>query len=493
MDFYNLLEIPIDASLDEIRRAYFEAAKVYHPDKNPSAADTEKFLKIQTAYETLIDPRKRQVYDEKIPLEIRNNKSIQVNAFYSRNVLPLIKGNQVFYLLLDIFSTKTDAVQMLPPINICLVIDKSTSMQGDLIEKIKYEAINFLKLLRDNDTISIVVFSDFAEVILPPTKVVDANVALTRIQSIKTSGSTEIYQGLSAGVEQLRSILEKEQIKQLILITDGQTYGDEARCIELISEATQDGISFQAIGIGDDWNDQFLDELTRISGGETLFVGSAQEMYQSLTEKIRLSGIQFARNVKLEFETNPLVNLSYAFRLSPDLSSLELGNSIQLGNLLIGKHLRIILEFQISELPPDTTEIRMLFGSIKFDIPSNPIKKTRLYFDFKRPVDFDADKTLPPAVIIDAMSHLTLYRIQEKARIEVKEGNIVNATRHLHHVATHLLAKGDRKLARTVLQEAQNIQENHSYSDIGEKRIKYGTRSLLMLPEPERAQNDYLS
>ncbi len=83
------------------------------------------------------------------------------------------------------------------------------------------------------------------------------------------------------------------------------------------------------------------------------------------------------------------------------------------------------------------------------------------------------------------MSNLTLYRIQEKARKEAKEGNISNATRHLHYVATHLLAQGDRKLAHTVLEEAENLQVQKSFSELGEKRMKYGTRSLMLLPDTE--------
>lgn len=475
----------MDATSDEIRKAYFEAAKMYHPDRNPSPEDSDRFLRIQKAYETLIDPKRRVDYDETIPESAGNKRNIQINAFYSRNVLPLIEGNQVFYLLLDIFPTKTESPELFPPVNICLVIDKSTSMQGELLEKIKYESASFLKLLRDNDTISIVAFSDFAEVILPPTKCSQSDIALSRIQAIQASGATEIFKGLYAGVEQLRSIYHPDQFRQIILITDGHTYGDEDLCRQLIREANQEGISFQAIGIGEDWNDTFLDELAKISGGETQFVNSAQELYQSLTEKIKQTGIQYARNVKIEFETSPFVQLSYAFRLSPDLSSLDTNNKIVLGNLLLGKHLRVIFEFQVSELLPTMTELRMVNGTIKMDIPSQAIRKTRMFFDFKRPISTILDKTLPPAAIIDAMSHLTLYRIQEKAREEVKAGDIRNATRHLHHVATHMLAQGDRKLARTILDEAQNLQENHNYSEIGEKRIKYGTRSLLMLPEPE--------
>ncbi len=72
------------------------------------------------------------------------------------------------------------------------------------------------------------------------------------------------------------------------------------RCIELIRQASSEGISFQAIGIGDGWNDQFLDDLSSVSSGETSFVSSAKEMYDSLVDKIKSSGILFARSIKIE-------------------------------------------------------------------------------------------------------------------------------------------------------------------------------------------------
>lgn len=485
MEFYNLLELPIDATQDEIRKAYFEAAKIFHPDTNSSNVNHDKFLKIQEAYETLIDKNRRTIYDSKIPDFAKNQKQIQINAFYSRSTIPLIDDAQKFYLLLDIFPTNQHNPDLLPPVNVCLVIDKSTSMQGVLLDKIKLEAISLLKLLRDQDTISVVAFSDFAEVIFPPTKVSNIISNVAKIQSIHASGSTEIFQGLSAGVQLLQDISPNDQIKQLILLTDGHTYGDEKRCIDLIRMASEDGISFQAIGIGESWNDEFLDNLSTVSSGETRFVSTAKEMYDSLVEKIKSSGILFARSINIEMELNPLVELSYSFRLSPDLSPLEISKQIQLGNLFIGKHLRILFEFKIGKLDTKIKELNIMSGSIKFDIPSNQIRTTRLFFELNRPASVSIEKDLPPAIIVDAMSNLTLYRIQEKARKEAKEGNISSATRHLHYVATHLLAQGDRKLAHTVLEEAENLQVQKKLSELGEKQMKYGTRSLLLLPDPE--------
>jgi Ca-activated chloride channel family protein len=485
MEYYNLLDLSIDATTDEIRKAYFEAAKIYHPDVNPSSREQEKFIQIQKAYDVLVDPKKRQDYDLNVPKDLLDRKSVQINAYYSRSAIPLISGKQLFYLLLDIFPTKELDSDLLPPVNICLVIDKSTSMQGELLNKIKLETINMVKLLRPKDKISVVAFSDFSEIVIPLTNVSDIGNQISKLQSLQAAGATEIYKGLLEGYQTLNNDDDNNAVKQLILITDGHTYGDEEDCIALIEEATKKGISFQAIGIGTAWNDQFLDELTKISGGETLFVSDAKEMYNSLINKLKNAGILYAVGVKIEFLTDPRINLEYAFRLSPDLSQLNLNTSIQLGNLYIGKHLRVIFEFKINELEESTSELRMTFGTVKFNIPSNKIKKTRLFFDFRKPVVAKISREIPPSIIIDALSKLTLYRIQEKASIEVQAGDIANATKHLHHVATHLLAKGDRNLAHTVLEEAENLQTQKNFSEMGKKKIKYGTRSLLMLPEPE--------
>ena len=90
------------------------------------------------------------------------------------------------------------------------------------------------------------------------------------------------------------------------------------------------------------------------------------------------------------------------------------------------------------------------------------------------------DSEIPPANVVEAMSQITMYRLQEKARKEVAEGKIESATRHLQYLATNLLSQGDRTLAHEVLVEAENIRQSHSFSKDGDKRIKYATRALFL-------------
>jgi len=66
-DFYGDLDLQPTATLKEIKNAYREIAKVFHPDKNPdNKVAAEKFRKATEAYEVLSDARERDYYDSTI-------------------------------------------------------------------------------------------------------------------------------------------------------------------------------------------------------------------------------------------------------------------------------------------------------------------------------------------------------------------------------------------------------------------------------------------
>lgn len=63
-NFYQLLGLNRDAGTEDVKRAYRSMAKKYHPDISDEPQADTKFREIHDAYEILVDPYKRRVYNK---------------------------------------------------------------------------------------------------------------------------------------------------------------------------------------------------------------------------------------------------------------------------------------------------------------------------------------------------------------------------------------------------------------------------------------------
>jgi Ca-activated chloride channel family protein len=142
----------------------------------------------------------------------------------------------------------------------------------------------------------------------------------------------------------------------------------------------------------------------------------------------------------------------------------------------------VIFEYIIEPKAVKSDVLTFLNGSLKVLIASLPMPVPALQMRLQRPVSDQPETDTPPSEVVQALSRLMLYRMQDRARKEIEKGNIDTATRHLQSLAANLLSQGERSLAQTIMLEVDHLQQKNTLSAEGSKKINYGTRALFLAP-----------
>ncbi len=414
----------------------------------------------------------------------KHSSPLSMQPILSHATIKATPNEQACYVMLEISPSKDLPTSRLP-LNLCLVLDKSTSMQGIRLQQVKEATRQIIDFLEPEDTLSLVVFSDKAEVLLPGQKNVDKALAKSVASTIQPSGGTEMLQGLLAGLQEIQTNRSEMSVNHIILLTDGRTYGDDEECIKQAEWAGLNQISLSTMGIGADWNEDLLEKMADVSGGTSTYIDTPRRIVESFKATVRELSTIVAREVSLVIELADNVTLHEAFQIAPHIRRLDINDDhkLALGPLGTNNRKIITLELRISNAEPGKQQLMRL--NVMGDVPTQALnRQADNWTDITVNVssDTDAEVVIPP-VIITALGKLAIYKMQEKAMQDMASGNIIAATQRLETMATRLLNLGETELARAALLEAGRLARTGSLSSEGRKKIRYGTRSLSILPQ----------
>ncbi len=478
-DLYNLLGVSASSTPDEIRAAYHQAARRFHPDTNRNPGASEEFKLIADAYAILSDPAQRAAYDAAV-LQTGSGPLLAVRPLFSRNPLAAAPEPQILYTLIELHPAIVADLPN-PPVNLCLVIDRSTSMQGARLDQVKSAVLQVIDSLHESDTFSVVAFSDKAEVIVPAQRgLAERTLAKAKVSTLMAQGGTEILQGILCGLIELHQNLSPAAVNHLLLLTDGRTYGDEADCLMLATLAASDGIAISGLGIGDEWNDKFVDDLVGRTGGASAYINAAGDVAAFVQDAVHSLSNAYAERINAQVTLDPNVELETVFRVSPDAGPIPLEQPLRLGSLPKTQPASILFKFRLPAVSPGPQGIaRMSFYA---DIVSLGRRGERLVLDLALPALTNPPPPKPPTALVEALSKLSHYQMQERAWQEAAAGNVGDAAERLKTLGTRLLASGQPELARLALTEASRLEKTQVLSEDAKKQLKYGTRALLDLP-----------
>lgn len=473
-EYYTILGVSPQATVKEIQAA-FASLRAKVPQEKRSKANNPAYARLITAYEVLTNPERRATYDALLA-ETKSLEMVNFRVRASRDRIKVSEAEQVVYLLLDILPPAQTSKQR--PLNLCLVLDRSTSMQGSRLSHVKTAVELIVNKLNSADTLSIVSFSDRAETVVPSGKVENSLAIIGQLRSVQASGGTEIYHGLQAGVKELRKVDLASHTNYLILLTDGHTYGDADQCLELAHTLAQQKIGISAFGLGTEWNDQFLDALVSPSGGQSNFVEQPNEIVQHLEKRIQGLGTVYAQNIVLKTDMHKSISISYGFKLEPFAQPLALDEEdLTLGNLEGRAPVSVLLELKVAAHPIETRLNLPLV--VEADIPGQQLTGQTFRHTHKLYVLSEVPNEMPPDEIVEAVRVMNMYRMNEKVWQEVEAGRLDVATTRMQHLSTRLLEAGETALAQQAQQEMERIAHAGTMSLAGRKKLKYGTRALI--------------
>lgn len=213
--------------------------------------------------------------------------------------------------------------------------------------------------LSPSDRIGVVQFDTDASALLPLTPVSNRSVIHAAIDQLRNhSGETQMGKGLECARVLLTDV--SEQIaKRVIVLTDGATKG-EPQCRRIAGTLAESNTPLVTIGIGEEYNEELLNELATCSRGRPYALKDMSEFQQILEAEVGSSTKEVLTDLQLKIATVKGVSIDSVTRVFPSLCEVESEPSpLRLGNIAAGDYTVFVIEMSISGLARPESRVRL--------------------------------------------------------------------------------------------------------------------------------------
>jgi Ca-activated chloride channel family protein len=318
-----------------------------------------------------------------------------------------------------------------PTLNLGLVIDRSGSMDGDKIRFARQAAAFAVEQLLPHDRVSVTIFDDQVETVVPSTFAEGKAAILRAIDQIRPGGSTALHEGWRQGGIQVSQHLDPEHLNRVIVLSDGLANVGETNPDTIATDVNglaRHGVSTTTMGVGDDYHEDLMEAMARSGDGNYYYIQSPDQLPTIFQAELRglmttvgtrvslgLTGVGevLVQDVMNDFDRTP-------------------GGRHKLPNLLMGTPIEAVIRLRV---PAMSGENELLTVRLAWDDPRQAERQFQL-----------ASLRLPavPGAELDPM--------EENAEV-LRQVAVLMAAR-ARQEAVAAMDRGDREYAQQTLRSA---------------------------------------
>ncbi|MGQ9888394.1 MAG: VWA domain-containing protein [Aggregatilineales bacterium] len=387
-----------------------------------------------------------------------------------------VQRTQKLYLLARLTAGPAPDSRLRRPLNLSVVIDRSGSMSGEKLNYTRRAAQFLVQNLSARDTLSIVLYNENVETLVPPEPVRHKDAIVQRIEAVKAGGTTNLSGGWLEGCNNVARNLNADRLNRVILMSDGlanRGITDLERLTALARQKFEAGVSTTTMGLGADFNEDLLVAMANAGGGAFYFIESPEVAPLIFQEELRGLLSVVGQNLVISLELSPYVSSVSQLNAYPSASGPE-RVSFRLGDVFGEEVKTLVLELTLVGLE-EVGAVQIATLRFEYDELSSAGVEHRA---LELPVLVNvapagAQPALPNPEVSQTVLLLKAAQARNQAVREADRGNYAGASQVLRQAAeaiansglrSSLLSDEQQALAKEAADLARGPEAYDSYS-----------------------------
>lgn len=408
-----------------------------------------------------------------------HDEGLNVSVRLDRSKVMCDRENDV-YLHIQLTGMPVRA-QERQPLNLCLVLDKSGSMNAD--DKWGYLRLAVDKVVRTltpQDRLAIVAYDSDVRTVQGLRFVEEPETILARMRYLSPGGSTNLYGGLERGCRLLEDYVSDDRVTRVILVSDGLANVGRSLPSDLrwlASRYCEKGIYISTIAVGNDFYHDMMVGIAEASLSNFYFVESPDAIEEAVSQELHGALSVAARDIKVEIQLPRGVVLEEA--LDKEITIRDGRIIVTFPDLYSHQQRNVTLRLRVAK-KDEKADLRVAKVTVRYEPTAEPDCTRR--FDYDRWVSFvDSAAEVEASRDRDVLVRLALLQsaaIRQQAYDLIKQHRYEEAAEVMQKEIKMLEKAADSYGSKALKDQLNQARQKARYS------IQYNPRTGSYVYDP---------